>query len=196
MEGKQDAGELYSILCIVSTQVGLQCVLYLDLVGFPIHLPYSAIFNGVPRCSMCIPHGRIKTWKGIFCIDLPHYQYICGSLKYNFFVCPSINYCPATNQPYNIHLPGSARHAPGRKFQKKGHEYRKHFVYRNCWGPGKKWSEVNWTKKKWNEMKWNENEMKWNEGTKEWNAWKNQCKNKSMEWKERMKEWMNAWMHE
>ena len=187
MEGKQDAGELYSILCIVSTQVGLQCVLYLDLVGFPIHLPYSAIFNGVPRCSMCIPHGRIKTWKGIFCIDLPHYQYICSSLKYNSFVCPSINYCPAqTNRTiytYQV-VPGTRR---GGSFKKKGHEYRKHFVYRNCWWPGKKWSEVNWTKKKWNEMKWRNERMK---------CMKESMQNKSMEWKERMKEWMNAWMHE
>ena len=185
MEGKQDAGELYSILCIVSTQVGLQCVLYLDLVGFPIHLPYSAIFNGVPRCSMCIPHGRIKTWKGIFCIDLPHYQYICSSLKYNSFVCPSINYCPAqTNRTiytYQV-VPGTRR---GGSFKKKDMSIGNILFIGIVGDLGR--SEVKWTELKRNEMKWRNERMK---------CMKESMQNKSMEWKERMKEWMNAWMHE
>ena len=32
-----------------------------------------------------------------------------------------------------LSLPGSARHAPGRKFSKIGHDYRKQFAYRTCW---------------------------------------------------------------
>ena len=82
-------------------------------------------------------------------------------------------------------LPGSARHAPGRKFQEKDITIG-NILLIGIVGELER-SELNWT------------EIKWNEGTharRILNEWMHACMN---QWNERnkcMHGWMNAWMTE
>ena len=91
-------------------------------------------------------------------------------------LCMSILYCN------NIMIPGSARHAPGRKFRKRD------MVYRISWWVGKRWIELKWNaRNEWIDMiqpKWmtETNEFRW----RTWNEW---IEMKDLKWRN-LNEWI------